>query len=58
MYRDDGVMLDRDYPYISGETKKAHSCKYDEDKVKYWVFDPDDNKIENDMEWALDKIKT
>jgi len=57
MHRDDGVMLEKDYPYVSGETEKAHSCKHDEDKVKYWVVDPDDNKIVKDVEEAMDKVK-
>ena len=57
MYRDDGVMLDKDYPYRSGETGKAHSCKHDEDKVKYFVVDPDDNKIVENVEEAMEKVK-
>lgn len=50
-------MLEKDYPYISGETRETHSCKYDKDKVEYYVADPSYAIIRESVEEAMEKVK-
>lgn len=35
--KDQGIMLDSDYPYQSGNTQTEHACEHDESKVVGYV---------------------